>query len=77
LGKHSGKHSHNPVLDVTDIPCRTESVERVVQEVSKAAKAVCGFEERDGYLRARLQARRGIDGKFTSKKAYKPIQSKA
>lgn len=41
-------------------PCHTQAVERMVKEVSCASANVFGAERRDGYVRARLQARKII-----------------
>ena len=38
-------------------PCHTQSVERLVKEVSAASLRVCGEGERNGYVHARCEAR--------------------
>ena len=45
----------------------TQSTERAVKQVTEAAAAVCGYERRDGYIRARVKHRE-IMPKFQSKK---------
>ena len=48
-------------------PHHTQSVERVVKEVTQAADSVCGFDKRDGFIKARV-ANREVIPKFQSKK---------
>ncbi|CAI6353446.1 unnamed protein product [Macrosiphum euphorbiae] len=47
-----------PQLPILDYPCHTQSVERIVQEVSKASKMVCGFEARDGLILSKISHRK-------------------
>ena len=56
----------NPI-SVPDYPIHSQSTERAVQEVSKAALTVFGQEKRDGFVRARI-AHREVLPVFASKK---------
>lgn len=47
-----------PQLPILDYPCHTQSVERIVQEVSKASKMVCVFEARDGLILSEISHRK-------------------
>lgn len=47
-----------PQLPILNYPCHTQSVERIVQEVSKASKMVCGFEARDGLILSKISHRK-------------------
>jgi len=57
--------------EMLKFPCHTQSVERCVKLVTEASLAVCGPEARDGFIRARLKARRTLPS-FETKKDYKP-----
>lgn len=48
------------------IPSHTQAVERIVKEVTEASKHVCGFKERDGFIRSRLLDRKYLP-KFETK----------
>ena len=54
-------------LEIPSFSVHTQSVERVVQEVSKASSEVYGHTRRDGYVRARVDHRE-ILPVFNSKK---------
>ena len=58
-----------PFLEFGNFPCHTQAVERNVKLVTEASLSVCD-EERDGVVRATLEARR-VMGKFNTKKDYK------
>ncbi|GBM08267.1 hypothetical protein AVEN_82947-1 [Araneus ventricosus] len=49
-----------PVLAFEEIPYHTQFVERCVKLISEAAMKVCGETARDGYIRAKLQARKEL-----------------
>ncbi|GBM09322.1 Doublesex- and mab-3-related transcription factor 1 [Araneus ventricosus] len=49
-----------PVLTFEGFPCHMQSVERCAKLISEAAMKVCGETARDGYIRAKLQARKEI-----------------
>ena len=59
---------HSP-LSVPRYPSNTQSVERLVKQVSRAASSVAGFEARDGFLRASATSRQLLP-KFESKKDF-------
>ncbi|GBN79846.1 hypothetical protein AVEN_76905-1 [Araneus ventricosus] len=58
-----------PVLTFEEFSCHTQSVERCVKLISEAAMNVCGETARDGYIRAKLQARKELPT-FNSKGQY-------
>lgn len=58
-----------PVVDFPQFPCHTQAVERCVKLVTEASAAVCGAPARDGFIRARLEARR-IMPVFDTKRQY-------
>ncbi|GBO28777.1 hypothetical protein AVEN_77596-1, partial [Araneus ventricosus] len=47
-----------PTLTFEEFPCHTQSVERSVKLISKAAVKVCGETAKYGYIRAQFQARK-------------------
>ncbi|KAE9524457.1 hypothetical protein AGLY_015178 [Aphis glycines] len=47
-----------PQLPILNYPCHTQSVERIVQEVSKASKMVCGSEARDELILSKISHRK-------------------
>ena len=63
------KSGEPPVLDISKFPCHLQAVERCVKIVTQASAAVCGQTSRDGFIRARLEARR-IMLTFNTKAAY-------
>ena len=50
-------------------PCHIQAVERCVKLVTEASEAVCGNTSRDGFIRARLEAR-PIMPVFNTKSEY-------
>ncbi|GBN98965.1 hypothetical protein AVEN_204183-1 [Araneus ventricosus] len=54
------KEEQFPVLTFEEFPCHTQSVERYVKLISEAAMKVCRETARDGYIRAKLQARKEL-----------------
>ena len=62
-----------PILDILPLPNHTQSVGRLVQQVSKAARKVVGREARDGLIRNAIKSRENFaHKKFSSKSAYLP-----
>lgn len=51
------------------IPSHTQAVERIVKEVTAASKHVCGFKERDAFIRSRLLDRKYLP-KFETKRQF-------
>ena len=45
-------------LVVQPLPCHTQSIERIIREVSVASENVYGFEKRDGYIKAKMESRK-------------------
>jgi hypothetical protein len=41
-------------------PCHNQAVERCIKVVTDASLKVCGQEARDGYIRAKLEARKKL-----------------
>lgn len=58
-----------PCGKYTHIPCHTQSVERAVKLVTEASSHVCNSEERDKYIKVRLEAR-NIRNKFETKQDF-------
>ncbi|VEN43556.1 unnamed protein product, partial [Callosobruchus maculatus] len=56
--------------EIKSYPCHTQAVERAVKIVTEASAAVCGGDNRDGMIRAKLESR-GIMPSFGSKQDYK------
>lgn len=50
-------------------PCHTQAVERCVKLITEASSKVCGEKSRDGYIRAKLDARKDLP-KFDNKEQY-------
>lgn len=58
-----------PVADFPKFPCHTQAVERCVKLVTEASAVVCGAPARDGFIRAKLEAR-SIMPVFDTKRQY-------
>lgn len=56
-------------MSIKEFPCHTQAVERMVKEVTQASESVCGMEQRDGFIRARLLSRMNMP-KFNTKHDY-------
>ncbi|GBN59572.1 hypothetical protein AVEN_119971-1 [Araneus ventricosus] len=54
------KEEQFPVLTFEEFPRHTQPVELCVKVISEAAMNVCGETARDGYIRAKLQARKKL-----------------
>ena len=67
--KHLVASGNTPVVDFPQFPCHTQAVERCVKLVTEASAAVCDAPTRDGFIRARLKARRIIPV-FDTKRQY-------
>ena len=46
-----------PSVTFPRLPCHTQAVERCVKIVTEASGAVCGVDQRDGYIKVRLESR--------------------
>ena len=42
----------SPMSDVPNFSLHTQSIERCVKQVTRAAGSVCGYKRRDGFIRA-------------------------
>lgn len=58
-----------PEGDLWKLPCHTQAVERGVKLVTEASSAVCGFTNRDGWIRTTIASRSNMP-KFNSKSDY-------
>ncbi|GBL91680.1 hypothetical protein AVEN_108312-1 [Araneus ventricosus] len=58
--KEMCKEEQFPVLTFEEYLCHTQSVERCFKLISEAAMKVCGETARDGYISAKLQARKEL-----------------
>ncbi|GBM33672.1 hypothetical protein AVEN_203707-1 [Araneus ventricosus] len=58
--KEMCKEEQFPVLSFEEFLCHTHSVERCVKLIFEAGMKVCGETARDGYIRAKLQARKEL-----------------
>lgn len=57
------------VPNFDNFPCHTQAVERGVKIITEASTKVCGEESRDGFIRAKFDARKDLP-KFESKCQY-------
>lgn len=64
------KHKVVNVFEYLKFPCHTQSVERCVKLVTEAAGKVCGYENRDGFIRATFRSR-SLMPEFNSKFQFK------
>ena len=64
------KSKESPLIDFPRFPCHTQAVERCIKLVTEASAAVCGNTSRDGFIRARLEAR-SIMPVFNTKSEYR------
>lgn len=55
---------------LTDLPCHTQAVERLIKLVTEASEKVCGEERRDGYIRTTLASRKKMPA-YENKAQYK------
>jgi hypothetical protein len=60
----------SPLIEFPRFPCHTQAVERCVKLVTEASASVCGNISRDGFIRARLEARH-IMPVFNTKSEYR------
>ena len=58
--------------NMTDFPRHTQAVERMIKLVTDASAAVVGQENRDGYIRARIEGRKRLP-RFEYKSNYQPL----
>lgn len=73
------KLSSNELLEIVNnpdilkincnFPCHTQAVERTVKLVTEASSAVCGFNKRDGWIKATIKSRKNMPF-FSSKNKY-------
>ena len=57
------------VPEVQSFPCHTQGVERCIKLVTEASVEVCGYDGRDGYIRARFASRQ-IMPSFNTKSQF-------
>lgn len=65
--------SEQPFIEIDNYPCHNQAVERHVKLVTETAGCVCGEDNRDGFIRARLESRRKMQ-KFESKKRLQNLK---
>ena len=53
-----------------NFPCHTQAVERCVKLVTESSAAVCGQQQRDGFIRSRIKSRK-IMKTFNTKCDYR------
>lgn len=63
-------------LQVADYPCHTQAVERAVRLVSEASASVIGQDARDGFIRQRIQSRKGLKMHATKKDFFSRLATK-
>ena len=51
------KHNNTPAIELKNYPCHTLDVERCINLVSDAVRAVCGQKQLDGFIRTQLSLR--------------------
>ena len=56
-------------LNISNLPCHTQAVERRVKIVTEASSKVCGHSSRDGFIRVKINARQNLPS-FENKKQY-------
>lgn len=59
----------NEIPKFEKFPCHTQTVERCVKLITDASSKVCGENARDGYIRAKIDARKNLP-KFENKAQY-------
>jgi hypothetical protein len=67
------RSEETPVVQFPRFPCHTQAVERCVKAVTEASIAVMGQEARDGFIRARINARAIMPTFETKKNTAPPI----
>ena len=65
----TNQNSQN-VVAVQHFPCHTQAVERCVKLVTESSSAVCGEQQRDGFIRSRIESRK-IMNTFDTKSEYR------
>ena len=58
--------------NMTDFSCHTQAVERTIKLITDASAAVVGQENRDGYIRARIDGRKRLP-RFEYISHYQPL----
>jgi len=62
-----------PVGEIQKFPCHTQATERIVKLVTEASSKVCGFENRDGYIRSTLKSQSAMP-QFSTKSDFKCVR---
>lgn len=62
-----------PVREMQKFQCHTQAVERTVKLVTEASSKVCGFVNRDGYIRSTLKSRSTMP-QFSTKSDFKCVE---
>lgn len=57
LREYVNNPATSQTIDFPKFPCHTQATERCIRLVTEASAAVCGYEQRDGFIRARIDSR--------------------
>ena len=61
-------------LEVPAYPCHTQAVERAIWLVTEASSSVIGHEAREGFIRQRILARKGLKGHASKKDFFARLE---
>ena len=61
-------------LEVPAYPCHTQAVERAIRLVTEASSSVIGHEAREGFIRQRILARKGLKGHALKKDFFARLE---
>ena len=61
-------------LEVPAYPCHTQAVERAIRLVTEASSSVIGHEAREGFIRQRILARKGLKGHASKKDFFARLE---
>ena len=64
----------NSPLEVPAYPCHTQAVKRAIRLVTEASSSVIGHEAREGFIRQRILARKGLKGHASKKDFFARLE---
>lgn len=67
--ENGGSSISSEQIEIYNIPCHTQAVERCVKMVTSASSSIADVDNRDGYIRSKIEARKSMPS-FVSKKYY-------
>jgi len=67
--EHKIRTASFPDDGITSFPCHTQAVERMVRVVTEAAAEVCGMENRESSIRAKVASRKKM-ARFATKRDF-------